>query len=26
MTNSNDHGFLFEALLTLAAKHGQTIF
>jgi CubicO group peptidase (beta-lactamase class C family) len=26
LTNCNDHGFLFEALLTLAAEHGQTIF
>ena len=26
MTNCNDHGFLFEALLTLADRHGQTIF
>jgi CubicO group peptidase (beta-lactamase class C family) len=26
MTNCNDHGFLFEALLTLGAEHGQTIF
>jgi hypothetical protein len=26
LTNCNDHGFLFEALLTFAAQHGQTIF